>query len=86
MANGKSTRLAIVEQSLIDILDRLDTAGDSLRVRELRGKARLCERIVLGWATLAPTQTERSEMLTRVLTLNVEVMQLDKDAAAGVPQ
>jgi hypothetical protein len=85
MGNGKSTRLAIVEQSLIDILDRLDAAGESLKVRELRGKARLCERIVLGWATLAPTQAERSEMLTRVLTLNVEVMKLDKEAGTSTP-
>jgi hypothetical protein len=80
MAIGKSTRLAIVEQSLIDILDRLDEAGDSPAARELRSKARVCERIVLGWAALAPTQTERAEMLSRVLALNVEVMKLTKGA------
>jgi hypothetical protein len=75
MAAGKSTRLAIVEQSLIDILDRLDGMGDAPKVRELRAKARICERIVRGWAAVAPTQEERGEMMKRVLQLNVEVME-----------
>ncbi len=78
MANGKSTRLAIVEQSLIDILDRLDNLPDNPKSRELRSKARVCERIVLGWATLAPTMEERADMMKRVLALNVEVMEVGR--------
>jgi hypothetical protein len=82
MAAGKSTRLAIVEQSLIDILDRLDGMGDGLNVRELRSKARICERVVLGWAAVAPTQEERGEMMKRVLQLNVEVMEAGRKPPA----
>jgi hypothetical protein len=88
MAAGKSTRLAIVEQSLIDILDRLDAFPDNTRTRELKSKARICERVVLGWASLAPTQEERGEMMKRVLTLNVEVMEAGRAAsgpAGGTP-
>jgi hypothetical protein len=75
MGEGKSTRLAIVEQSLIDILDRLDNLPDAPIVKELRGKARIFERTVLGWAALPPSESERQEMLKKVIALNVEVMQ-----------
>lgn len=75
MASGKSTRLAIVEQSLIDILERLDGLGDNPTARELRAKARSYERVVLGWSALPPTERERADMLRLVIALNVEVMQ-----------
>lgn len=81
MAAGKSTRLAIVEQSLIDILDRLDGMPDTPKVRELRSKARVCERAVLGWAAVAPSQEERADMMKRVLQLNVEVMEAGRTPA-----
>jgi hypothetical protein len=75
MGDGKSTRLAIVEQSLIDILDRLDNLPDTPIVKELRAKTRVYERAVLGWSALPPSEADRSEMLRKVLALNVEVMQ-----------
>jgi hypothetical protein len=71
---NQSTSLSIVEQSLEDILTRLQEMAPSPRVRELLQRARAFEHTVQGWATRAPTSEERAEMLKLVLELNVEVM------------
>jgi len=57
MAAGKSTRLSIVEQSLEDILDRLESLPASARARELRAKARVYERAVRQWPAQPPTES-----------------------------
>ena len=82
MTAGKSTRLAIVEQSLEDILDRLEGLPPSARARELRAKARVYERAVRQWPAHPPTEEQRAAMLKCVIELNVEVMQMGRDAAA----
>jgi hypothetical protein len=82
MAAGKSTRLAIVEQSLSDILERLadlhPTESTILRLRELRTKAFAYERTTKGWLANAPSEAQRQAMLKLVLELNVAVMELSK--------
>jgi hypothetical protein len=82
MAAGKSTRLAIVEQSLSDILERLadlhPTESTILKLRELRTKAFAYERTTKGWLANAPSEAQRQAMLKLVLELNVAVMELSK--------
>jgi hypothetical protein len=91
MAAGKSTRLAIVEQSLSDILERLadlhPTESTILRLRELRTKAFAYERTTKGWLANAPSEAQRQAMLKLVLELNVAVMELSKTQRdeAGTP-
>jgi hypothetical protein len=82
MAAGKSTRLSIVEQSLEDILDRLESLPASARARELRAKARVYERAVRQWPAHPPTEEQRSAMLKCVIELNVEVMRMGHEAPA----
>jgi hypothetical protein len=81
MAGGKSTRLAIVEQSLEDILDRLESLPPNARARELRAKARVYERAVRQWPAHPPTEEQRAAMLKCVIELNVEVMALGREAS-----
>jgi hypothetical protein len=69
-----STRLAIVEQSLIDTLERLRDIAPSPRVRELRAKAEGYERALRAWVTRPPTEEQRAALLKLVLELNVEVI------------
>jgi hypothetical protein len=81
MANGGhrgSTRLAIVEQSLIDTIERLRDMAPSPRVRELRSKAEGYERALRAWVTRPPTEEQRAALLRLVLELNVEVIALGK--------
>ena len=82
MAAGKSTRLAIVEQSLSDILERLadlhPTEATILKLRELRTKAFAYERTTKGWVANSPSEAQRQAMLKLVLELNVAVMELSK--------
>ncbi len=82
MAAGKSTRLSIVEQSLEDILDRLENLPASARARELRAKARVYERAVRQWPAQPPTEEQRSAMLKCVIELNVEVMEIGRGVTA----
>lgn len=72
---SQSTSFAIVEQSLADILERLQEMPSSPRVKELLSKARAYERTVSTWAARAPSSEQRAAMLKSVLDLNVEVMQ-----------
>ena len=74
----KSTRFAIVNQSLEDILERLSELPATPRVRELRMKALAYERAVRAWKLSPPTEEQRSAMVKLVLEMNVEVMELPK--------
>jgi hypothetical protein len=82
MASGKSTRLAIVEQSLADILERLadlqPTETTVMKLRELRTKAFAYERTVRTWPANPPSEAQRQAMLKLVLELNVQVMELSR--------
>lgn len=73
-----STRLAIVEQALLDTLERLRDMTPSPRVRELRGKAEGYERALRAWVTRPPTEEQRATLLRLVLELNVEVIALGR--------
>jgi hypothetical protein len=77
---GGSTRLAIVEQSLIDTLERLSDLPVGPRVRELRTKAEGFERALRAWTTRPPTEEQRATLLKLVLELNVEVIAMGREA------
>jgi hypothetical protein len=75
---GRSTRLAIVEQSLADTLERLRELPAGPRVRELRAKAEGYERALRAWMVRPPSEEQRAALLKLVLELNVEVMALGR--------
>jgi hypothetical protein len=75
---GGSTRLAIVEKSLFDTIERLRELPPSPRVRELRAKAEGYERALRAWSSLPPTEQQRAMLLRLVLELNVEAMALGR--------
>ena len=77
-----STRLAIVEASLNDTMERLSELPPGPKVRELRTKAEGFQRALRTWAMKPPTEEQRSALLRLVLELNVEVMALGR----GTPQ
>jgi hypothetical protein len=79
-AKRGSTRIAIVEQSLVDTLERLRDLPVGPRVRELRAKAQGYERALRGWSTLPPTEEQRAALLRLVLELNVDVMGIARGA------
>jgi hypothetical protein len=74
----RSTRLNIVEQSLVDTLERLREQPAGPRVRELRAKAEVYERALRAWSSRPPTEEARAALLKLVLELNVDVMSLGK--------
>jgi hypothetical protein len=78
-AKPGSTRLAIVEKSLADTLERLGELPPGPRVRELRAKAQGFERALHAWSTRPPTEEQRSTLLKLVLELNVEAMALGRE-------
>ncbi len=82
MPHRGSTRLAIVEQSLIDTLERLRDLAPSPRVRELRTKAEGYERALRAWTIRPPTEEQRGTLLKLVLELNMEVIALSKASRA----
>jgi hypothetical protein len=73
-----STRLAIVEQSLADTLERLRELPPGPRVRELRAKAEGYERALRTWQLRPPTEEQRATLLKLVLELNVEAIALGR--------
>ena len=75
---GRSTRLAIVEQSLADTLERLRELPAGPRVRELRAKVEGYERALRAWMVRPPSEEQRAALLKLVLELNVEVMALGR--------
>jgi hypothetical protein len=77
-ARPRSTRLAIVEQSLVDTIERLRDLPAGPRVREMRAKAEGYERALRVWSTRPPTEEQRATLLKLVLELNVEVIALGR--------
>jgi hypothetical protein len=73
-----STRIAIVQQALDDILERIEEMNASPGVVELREKARSYDLIVKGWDARPPTEQARAAMLKVVLELNVAVIEAGK--------
>jgi hypothetical protein len=74
MRKAGSTRLAIVEKSLHDTMERLSELPAGPRVRELKAKADSFERALHTWSVRPPTEEQRTALLRLVLDLNVEVM------------
>jgi hypothetical protein len=88
MRRDGSTRLAIVEKSLQDTIERLNELPPGPRVRELRNKAEGFERALRAWTVRPPTEEQRHTLLKLVLELNMEAMTLGrgdppKDAPKG---
>jgi hypothetical protein len=79
-AKAASTRLAIVEQSLADTLERLKEMPPGPRVREIRVKAEGFLRVVSAWSTRPPSQMQRIALLKLALQLNVEAMALGRES------
>jgi hypothetical protein len=73
-----STRLAIVERSLDDTLERLRELPAGPRTRELRAKVEGYQRALRAWTVRAPSEEQRAALLKLVLELNVEVMALGR--------
>jgi hypothetical protein len=73
-----STRLAIVEQSLVDTMERLSELPPGPKVRELRAKAEGFERALRTWSGRPPTEEQRATLLKLVLELNVEAIALGR--------
>jgi hypothetical protein len=78
MSKVGSTRLAIVEKSLQDTMERLSELPPGPRVRELKTKAEGFERALRAWTVRPPTEEQRTALLKLVLDLNVEVMALGR--------
>ena len=70
----ETTRFSIVEQSLADVLERLEELAPSAATDALRARAQAFEREVHSWSTTKPSVDARQELLTKVLDLNVEVI------------
>jgi len=79
---AESTRLAIVQQALSDIVERLAEMPTTPRVVELRHKATSYDVVVQTWDTRPPTETARAAMLKSVLDLSVEVIEAGKTPRA----
>jgi hypothetical protein len=79
MSKVGSTRLAIVEKSLTDTIERLSELPAGPRVRELRGKAEGFERALRSWSVRPPTEEQRHTLLKLVLDLNMEAMTLGRE-------
>jgi hypothetical protein len=75
MSKAGSTRLAIVEKSLHDTMERLSELSPGPRARELKAKAEGFERALRAWSVRPPTEEQRAALLKLVLDLNVEVME-----------
>jgi hypothetical protein len=83
MRKAGSTRLAIVEKSLHDTMERLSELPPGPRVRELKGKADSFERALHTWSVRPPTEEQRTALLKLVLDLNVEVMAFSRGEDPG---
>jgi hypothetical protein len=80
-AKPASTRLAIVEKSLTDTIERLRELAPSPRTRELRAKAEGFERALRAWTVRPPTEEQRATLLKLVLELNMEVMKVGRSGS-----
>jgi hypothetical protein len=77
----ESTRLAIVQQALADIQERLAEMPLTPRVLDLREKAASQERAVRSWEARPPTDSVLAATLKAVLELHVSVMETGKSLA-----
>jgi hypothetical protein len=80
---ARSTRLAIVEKSLTDTLERLREMPPGPRVREIRTKAEGFLRVARAWSVTPPSEGQRVARLKLALDLNVEAMALGREGGGG---
>jgi transcriptional regulator CtsR len=73
---AQSIRLSIVHQALADIIERLAELPLTQDVRELRIQAAAYTRLVRAWDATPPTDETRSEMMKKLIDLNVKVIGL----------
>ena len=73
---AQSIRLSIVHQALADIVERLAEMPLTQDVRELRIQAAAYTRLVRAWEATPPTDETRSEMMKKLIDLNVKVIGL----------
>jgi len=73
---AQSIRLSIVQQALADIIERLAELPLTQDVRELRIQAAAYTRLVRAWDATPPTDETRSEMMKKLIDLNVKVIGL----------
>ena len=71
---AQSIRLSIVHQALADIVERLAELPLTQDVRELRIQAAAYTRLVRAWEATPPTDATRSEMMSKLIDLNVKVI------------
>ena len=76
---AQSVRLSIVHQALADIVERLAELPLTQDVRELRIQAAAYTRLVRAWEATPPTDETRSEMMKKLIDLNVKVIGLGHD-------
>lgn len=70
----QSIRLSIVHQALTDIVERLAELPLTQDVRELRIQAAAYTRLVRAWEVTPPSDDTRSEMMRKLIDLNVKVI------------
>ncbi len=73
-----STRLAIVQQALADIVERIAEMPETPRVLALKATAASYETVVSGWGSKPPSEAARAALLKSVLDLSVQVMEAGK--------
>ncbi len=88
MAALKSTRFNIVQQALVDSLERLNELPLTPRIRELRTKALSYDRALRSWKATPPSEEQRAALTKQVIELNVEVMTVAREmrASGGEPR
>jgi len=70
----QSIRLSIVHQALTDIVERLSELPLTQDVRELRIQAAAYTRLVRAWDATPPADDTRSEMMKKLIELNMKVI------------
>lgn len=75
---AQSVRLSIVHQALTDIVERLSELPLTQDVRELRIQAAAYTRLVRAWEATPPTDETRSEMMKKLIDLNVRVIDVGR--------
>jgi transcriptional regulator CtsR len=70
----QSIRLSIVHQALTDIVERLSELPLTQDVRELRIQAAAYTRLVRAWDATPPSDDTRSEMMSKLIELNMKVI------------
>jgi len=76
---AESIRLSIVHQALADIIERLSELPLTQDVRELRIQAAAYTRLVRAWDATPPSDETRSEMMKKLIDLNVKVIAVGRN-------